>query len=240
MSEPIHQDVISIIDYWNIVWRKKVVVITLFIVTVIITLIISLLLPKYYKSEAMIMALAPDSGGLSAALSSSPFGAIAGSFGGLSTPADKILVLLKSRTIAEIVIKKFDLQRVFNDDEWDAAKGTWKNPNKPPLMEDTLKKLEKDITIFKKSKEGAITISVEWKDPILASHIANYYVTALVEFMKDKSVNTTVQIIDPAVPAEKKSWPKVGLNIALAAVMSLFIGVFIALFLENLSRHHKT
>ena len=58
--------------------------------------------------------------------------------------------------------------------------------------------------------------------------------------MKDKSVNTTVQIIDPAVPAEKKSWPKVGLNIALAAVMSLFIGVFIALFLENLSRHHET
>ena len=75
-----------------------------------------------------------------------------------------------------------------------------------------------------------------WKDPKLAAGMANYYIVALAEFMKDKSINTTVQIVDPAVPAERKSSPKIALNMALAGTTSLFIGIFIAFLLENLSK----
>jgi uncharacterized protein involved in exopolysaccharide biosynthesis len=210
--------------------------ISLFTVSVVATMIVSLLLPKYYKSETLILCLAPESGGLSAALSASPLaGALTGSFGGLSTPADKILVLLKSRTIAEMVIKRFDLLHVFYADKWDASKGAWKDPEKPPLMEDAIKKLTKSVTSFKKSREGSIAVAVEWKDPKLAAEIANYYVAALAEFMKNKSVNTTIQVVDPAVPAERKSWPRIKLNMAVAGVLSLLIGMFIAFSLESRS-----
>ena len=233
---------VNLMDYWGVLWRRKMMIIILCVVAVAATLVVSLQLPKYYRSEAVILSIAPESGGLSAALSASPlagaFGAAA--MGGLSSPADKILVLLKSRTIAERVVKRFDLIRVFNESKWDASKGAWKNPEKPPLLEDAVKDLEKKVTSFKKSKEGAITISIEWKDPKLAAEMANYYVSALAEFMKNKSINTTIQIIDPAVPSERKSWPKAGLNTALAGVLSLFTGVIIALSLESRAVRKKT
>ncbi|HUI44625.1 MAG TPA: Wzz/FepE/Etk N-terminal domain-containing protein [Nitrospirota bacterium] len=241
MGEPTRKKETDLIDYWNIIWRRKILLIALFLVSVIGTAIVSFQLPKYYKSEAMIIAIAPESGGLGAALSASPLaGALAGSIGGFTTPADKILVFLKSRTIADMVIRKFDLLHVFNKDKWDAARGTWKNPEKPPLMEDTVKELGKEVTTFKKSREGTITIAVEWKDPKLAADLANYYVVALAEFMKDKSVNTTVQIIDPAVPAEKKSSPKIRQNVIVAGVLSSLIGFFLALYLESLSNRKKS
>jgi uncharacterized protein involved in exopolysaccharide biosynthesis len=106
-------------------------------------------------------------------------------------------------------------------------------------MEVAVKKLGKKVTAFRKSREGTIAISVEWKDPKLAAQIANYYVVALAEFMKDKSVNTTVQIVDAAVPAEKKSSPKTTLNMIMAGMLSLLGGMFIALALEHLSRQDK-
>jgi uncharacterized protein involved in exopolysaccharide biosynthesis len=129
---------------------------------------------------------------------------------------------------------------VFNASAWDAEKGFWKDPAKAPLLEEAVKELRNKITSFKKSKEGSITITVEWKDPKLAAQIANYYVVALAELMKDKSVNTTVQIVDPAVPAERKSSPRMALNMIFAGMMSLFFGVFIALVLERLSLRKRS
>ena len=43
-----------------------------------------------------------------------------------------------------------------------------------------------------------------------------------------------VQVLDRAVPAERHSRPKLRLNIGLAGVVSLFVGVFLAFFLEYL------
>ncbi|HXF93582.1 MAG TPA: Wzz/FepE/Etk N-terminal domain-containing protein [Nitrospiraceae bacterium] len=46
----------------------------------------------------------------------------------------------------------------------------------------------------------------------------------------------TVQVLDPAVPAEKKSRPRVTLNVLLAGVLSLFVGIFLAFFLDYVDR----
>jgi len=237
--QELHEDEINLLEYWDVLWRRKVMIIALCAVSVTATMIISLLSPKYYKSETVVMAAASDSGGLGAALSSIPLvGALTGA--GISTPSDKVMVLLNSRTMSEMVIKKFDLLRIFNEDAWDAAKGAWKDPEKPPLMEDTVKYLEKSVVnITNNKKDGSITISVEWKDPQLAADIANYYVTALSGVMNAQAINTTIQIVDRAIPAERKSRPKISLNMALAGVMSLFIGVFIAFFLEYLAKQKK-
>jgi uncharacterized protein involved in exopolysaccharide biosynthesis len=233
MTEQMQNDEINLMDYWKILWRRKVMIISLFVVSVVVTMVVSFQLPKYYKSETLVLCIAPESGGLGGALSASPLAGALGSIGGLTTPADKILVYLKSRTVADMVIRKFDLLRVFNESKWDADKGAWKNPEKPPFKEDAIKKLNKSVTSFKKSKEGTITITVEWKDPKLTAAIANYYVVALAEFMNDKAVTTTVQVVDPAIPAEKKSWPIISVNMMLAGFLSVLIGVIISLVLER-------
>lgn len=46
----------------------------------------------------------------------------------------------------------------------------------------------------------------------------------------------TVQLLDKAVPAERKSKPKTRQNMAIAGALSLFVGIFLAFFLEYLER----
>jgi uncharacterized protein involved in exopolysaccharide biosynthesis len=48
-----------------------------------------------------------------------------------------------------------------------------------------------------------------------------------------------VQVLDKAVPAELKSKPKVKLNMAIAGALSLFVGIFLAFFLEYVERVRK-
>lgn len=239
MTEVLPEDEINLLDYWNVIWRRKYFLIVLFIVSVTVTMIIDLQLPKYYKSDTVIITSGSETGGLGAALSALPLAGAFGAVSGVQTPADKIMVILKSRTMADAIINKFNLMKVFYEKEWDSTKGTWKDPDKRPLIEDAVKKLTTDISKFSKNKEGAITISVEWKDPTLAAEIADYYVTVLTEVLNEKSINVTIQVVDKAIPAERKSRPKIGQNMMLAGVISMFIGVFIAFFLEYLSKQKK-
>jgi hypothetical protein len=46
----------------------------------------------------------------------------------------------------------------------------------------------------------------------------------------------TVQVLDTGIPAEKKSKPIISLNILIAGVLALFVGIFLAFFLEYLER----
>ena len=46
----------------------------------------------------------------------------------------------------------------------------------------------------------------------------------------------TVQVLDPAVPDYEKSRPSIRLNVTIAGVLSLFVGIFPAFFLEYLER----
>jgi len=229
-----HNDEINLLVYWNVIWRRKIMLIALFTLSMVVAMVISMLLPKFYGSETVIMSSTSEPGGLGTALSSLPFAGALTGVAGIQTPADKIMVILKSRTVAEAVIRKFDLLRIFNETHWDTAKGSWKNPLKPPLLVDAVDMLTKNVTKISKSKEGFITVRVEWKDPQLAADMANFYVTALTTILNEKAINITIQVIDKAVPAERKSRPKIKVNMMLAGVLSIFIGIFIAFFLECL------
>jgi tyrosine-protein kinase Etk/Wzc len=236
MTQETREKELSVFDYGTVLWRRKTLIAVLFLCSVLATMSVSLKLPKYYKSEVLILATAPESGGLSAALSSSPFAsALGGSLEGFSSPADRILVLLKSRTIAEMVIKRFDLLRVFYAKKWDSQKGAWKEGEKPPFLQDAVQVLARRVTTFRKGREGSITITVEWKDPKLAADIANYYIVALADLMKEKAITTTVQTVDPAVPASRKSSPRIAMNMALTGFLSLIVGTLAAFFLERRS-----
>ena len=48
-----------------------------------------------------------------------------------------------------------------------------------------------------------------------------------------------VQLLDKAVPAERKSKPITTLNMAIAGALSLFVGIFLAFFLEYVERVRK-
>lgn len=238
-QQPTYEEEIDLLEYWDVICRGKKIIISLFLVSVLITMVVNLRLPNYYKATTTAMATEPETGGLGAALSASPLaGAFAGATG-IQTPADKVMIILKSRTTAEAVIRQFDLLKIFNDDAWNATDGTWKNPDSPPFMEDAVKQLT-GITVFNKTKEGAITVTVEWTDPKLAANIANYYIAALTSFLNKKAINITIQVVDQAVPAKRKSRPKIKRSMLLAGMMSLIAALFIVFFLAYLERTRDT
>jgi len=59
---------------------------------------------------------------------------------------------------------------------------------------------------------------------------------AKIEEAKD---DITFQIIDTAIPPEKRIKPKRKLNVMLAGVVSLFAGIFLVFFLEYLENMKK-
>ncbi|MBT3169335.1 MAG: hypothetical protein HN952_05710 [Candidatus Cloacimonetes bacterium] len=105
---------INLIDYWNVLWQKrKFIVITVMIVTML-SVTISLFLPLWYKSTTTIMIPSGGGnsfGGLGASLSSFGLGNV---FGG-SEDQLKIMTILKSKKMLELLDEKFDFQAKYEE-----------------------------------------------------------------------------------------------------------------------------
>jgi len=63
--------------------------------------------------------------------------------------------------------------------------------------------------------------------------LTQQYELAKIEEAKDE---LTFQVIDAAIAPEKRIKPKRALNVMLAGVVSLFLGIFIAFFLEYVDK----
>ena len=106
----------TFLDFLKILtkWRRSLLL--NFVLVVVISVIISLLLPKWYKASSLVMAPqtgASSMGGLSALMSNLPLGGL-----GLSAGSGNEMVymgILKSRTIADSVIDKYNLQEYYEN-----------------------------------------------------------------------------------------------------------------------------
>src|SRR5437879_13452298 len=175
MNNRSEEDEVNLLDYWRVIRKQRRMLIRLFCSAILLAMVVSLLLPKVYESTASILPQIDSKEGMGVgsllALSGSGgaggAGALAQGLGitlpGMpATPTDILVAMLKSRIMADAVIKQFDLMKLYND----------------KTMQDARKDLESDTTI-KVSKEKVIKVTVEAKSPQLASDIANFYVANL-------------------------------------------------------------
>jgi tyrosine-protein kinase Etk/Wzc len=182
MDQP--EEEINLLDYWRVIWKRRWIIGGVWLSAVLAALVVSLLLPKVYRSTATLLPSldSKDGAGLGALLSAAGGAAGAAQTLGISlpgapaTPTDVFVAMLKSRIMADDVIKQFDLMRLYE------AK----------TMDDARKALEDDTTI-KVSKEKVITIVVEAKDPKLAADMANYYVSNLDRLNRTLNVSKASQ-----------------------------------------------
>ncbi len=161
MKEDINTEEISLVELFHIIWKRKNLIITLFIISVLSALVYSLLSPKIYSASSIIL-LPSEKGtsGLSSLLSSLPVNI--GLLGGI-TPGANFVAILKSRRAAEYVFDKLKLDNYFEG----------------KLREEKIEALRKIVRITSNEKENTITITVESKDPKLSADIANTYIEAL-------------------------------------------------------------
>lgn len=154
-------------DYLSILLKwKKVLIINLLIVT-IVAVVFSFLIPKTYRSTAM-LKIAPNAGGgfggLSSLLSSAGgFASLGADILGISgsSSEDMILGFLYSRTSLENAINEFGLIEYYGVSDSN--------------MDKTLKTFRNDV-IFEVNEFGFINVSVIHEDPQIAAEMANYFV----------------------------------------------------------------
>jgi tyrosine-protein kinase Etk/Wzc len=185
------EEEISLLDYWHVIKKRRNVILYLFLISVASAAIISFLMLPIYQAKATLMPVESSQGRFSAALGTLqniPFvgGAVGGALG--KTATDKLMSILNSRTVGENVIKSLSLIKVLFEQEWDEKNNRWKI-NKPPTLQDTVNLLQKSMVKMSDDRKGLISISVEYKDPKLASDIANEYTKALQTFLNTSAIS---------------------------------------------------
>lgn len=123
--------------------------------------------------------------------------------------------IIKSRVVSDQVIENLELPTSFN---------TFRNKVSVNLVKDT----------------EIIKIQVTDTDPELATTIANETARVFMDSVKTIMHVENVQIIDKAQVPESPFSPRPLLNMAIAGVLGVMLGVFIAFLVEYLDNTIKT
>ncbi|HET8761507.1 MAG TPA: Wzz/FepE/Etk N-terminal domain-containing protein [Nitrospiria bacterium] len=212
------EDEPTILDYARVLWggRWLILVITLLVTAAAVG--ISLTMSKSYTAKSTLMPLGLDRGG--------GLGALAGALS-IENPGMKLMAVLQSRTVAEDVVGKLNLEPEF-------AVGRDRAPTHAEVIESFQKRVLK-VT----ASQGMIVVKAAWRDPELSAKIANTAVLSAARYLNEHSISTSFQILDEAVAPAKPSSPKIALNTAAAFVLSGFAAVclvFIRQYLREVRR----
>jgi tyrosine-protein kinase Etk/Wzc len=168
------RDFVSIL----IVLAKKKRFLTVFpLIVAIIAAVVSLTLPNVYRGAAVL--LPPQQQQSSAAALLSQLGGVAGvaaGVTGLKNPNDLYVGMLGSRTIADKLVEKFNLVKVYGSDTTEQAR----------------RELDNNTQITS-GKDGLITIEVIDKNQKLVAPMANAYVAELLSLTKQLALTESSQ-----------------------------------------------
>ncbi len=168
----------ALVEYGRVVLKYWKLEVGLFLATCLITGVISLRMPKEYEATAsVLLPVEPGGGSPLRSLAAHAGSGLGGALPGTAGTKEIFVGILKSRTMQDDVIKKFNLVKAYG------AEGT-KTP-----MRSSRGKLAK-MTDVKVSKEGVISVTAWAYEPKLAADIANFYLENL------DRLNTSINITD--------------------------------------------
>lgn len=153
---------INLLELVHVLVKRKMLIFKICTVGIVASVVYSLNLPNIYSATAKILPPQKEAGGgLSALLGQA--GGLAGiATGGLGGGSDLYLGILKSRSVADAVIHRLDLTRIYQADNMEAAR----------------RSLDGAIKV-QAGKDGIISITAENKDPNLSAQLANAFVDEL-------------------------------------------------------------
>lgn len=179
-------EAINLFDYFIVLAKHKKFIILLTCVCAVISAAISLLMSDIYKPQARILPPQDSASMSSQLISQFVGGAGAAALLGEGTPADLYVGMLRSRTISDKIIDRFDLMNLY--------KGTLQKYLGADLKRvDVREELNGKVTIEADPKSSIITISVEDKDPKRAADMTNAFVEFLVDLTKGLSITDAAQ-----------------------------------------------
>lgn len=154
---------INLLELLLVIVKRKMMIILICTIATVASVTHALTVPSIYSATAKVLPPQREGGGggLSALLGQAGglVGLAAGSVGGGS---DVYLAILKSRSIADAVVLRLNLAKVYQS----------------PTLEDARFSLEKSVKV-QAGKDGVISITADAMDPKLAALIANSFVDEL-------------------------------------------------------------
>ena len=152
---------LTIRDMWNIIWSYRKMIIRNVTIVAIISIVITLLLPKWYKGTSVIMPPSTQKSSISQLGGMLGLGSLGG-IGGGEGDQNRIISILKSRSLLESVAIKFNFQDRYNCDN----------------LEEAIIKLKDNLSVDL-GEELQISVSFWDKDQDLVADITNYIVKCL-------------------------------------------------------------
>ena len=172
------EDEISLLDLLIVLAKHKKLILGLPFGAAVVAAVVSLLLPNIYTGTTKIL---PPQQNQSAAIAmlgqlGTQLGGLAGSALGVRNPNDLYVGMLKSRTVADNLISRFELRKLYE------AK----------TSDDTRKELGSNSRITS-GRDGIIVIEFDDKEPKRAATIANAYVEELYKLTQTLAVTEASQ-----------------------------------------------
>ena len=157
----------SLLDWLLVLLKHKLVILGLPFATALIVAGYSLTLPPTYTANTKILPPQQSQSAASTLLAQLGGGGLLGGAAGLKSPSDLYIAMLKSRTVADNLIGRFGLMKLWEIDV--------KHPS------DAYRVLA-GVSNITSGKDGLINIEVDSKDPKFAADLANAYVDELFKF----------------------------------------------------------
>jgi uncharacterized protein involved in exopolysaccharide biosynthesis len=164
MPVPQQAPEISLLDLLIVLARRRRDLLLGAVAAAALAAIVSFLLPNRFTAATVILPLQQNTSSSAALLgqlgAASPLASLAGSSLGLKNPNDLQVAMLKSRTVEDAMIDRFNLMTLYRERR----------------RSDGRKAFEKYVDIENGIKDGLIRIAVTDEDPARAAEMANAYV----------------------------------------------------------------
>ncbi len=194
-------EVISILEFWRILMRYRVLILGSILVCTIISTALAFVMTPVYRAEIQVAPVSEkDSNGR--------FAAQLGELGGLAALSgidmkqgvkkNESIATLRSRKFTEQFIKDEKLLPVLFQDKWDAENKRWdeSDPDDVPTLEEAWDLFNKKIRRVSEDRStGLVVLSIEWDDPGLAAYWANELVGRVNEMLRKKAASESEESI---------------------------------------------
>jgi len=147
-------DEIDLYQLWLTLKKRKFTVLLTTLFFIAISTAYALLATPVYKTEATLVPLGETSGGVSSLLSALPIPVPT------QTEGVSVKAVLKSRTLKEKLIEKFNLLPLLFSDKWDPETKSWKPDEEPPTILDGVEKLKDLMSVSEDKDTGTLTFRV--------------------------------------------------------------------------------
>jgi uncharacterized protein involved in exopolysaccharide biosynthesis len=174
-------DEINLLDLLIVLAKHKKLVLGLPFGAAVVAAIVSFLLPNIYTGTTRILPPQQSQSATAAVLNQltgqlGGLPSIASSALGIKNPNDLYVGMLKSRTVADSIISRFDLKKIYQEETYQYAR----------------KKLQ-ESTVISSGRDGIIIIEVDDRDPKRAAEVADAYVDELYKLTQTLAVTDASQ-----------------------------------------------